>query len=264
MSSAKPGYQRDFLTPAGSFYEVTRGRPYLLDDEARKKVGLTLETWRLEVVPDEPPWKPTLARAMRKDDGTALTLADLEALFRERPVRCIKTMQCLMDSPSGGLCSNGLWEGVALRDVLARLGRLKGVRRVYYTGFFADPRHRFASSLSLSEVLETPPGHTPVFLALRLNGHPLPIERGGPVRMLVPEGYGFKSIKWLNRIVLTNDHRANDTYAEVQNNDPDSPMKTVARLDIHAPQTYRHGEPVTLRGVSVVGASGLRRVEYWL
>jgi DMSO/TMAO reductase YedYZ molybdopterin-dependent catalytic subunit len=264
MSSAKPGYQRDFLTPAGSFYEVTRGKPYLLDDEARTKAGLTPETWRLEVVPDEPPWKPTLARTFRKDDGTALTLGDLEALFRDRPVRCIKTMQCLMDSPSGGLCSNGLWEGVALRDVIVRVGRLKGVRRVYYTGFFEDPKHRFASSLSLSEVLETPPGHTPVFLALRLNGRPLPIERGGPVRMLVPEGYGFKSIKWLNRVVLTNDYRANDTYAERQNNDPDSPMKTLARLDIHAPQTYRHGEPVTMRGVAIVGASGLKRVEYWL
>ena len=248
MSSARPGYQRDFLTPAGSFYEVTRGKPYLLDAEARMKAGLTPETWRLEVVPDEPPWKPTLARAFRKDDGTALTLGDLEALFRERPVRCIKTMQCLMDSPRGGLCSNGLWEGVALRDVLARLGRLKDVRRVFYTGFFEDPKHRFASSLSLSEVLETPPGHTPVFLALRLNGRPLPIERGGPVRMLVPEGYGFKSIKWLNRVVLTNDYRANDTYAEKQNNDPSSPMKTLARLDIHAPKIYRQGEPVTHAG----------------
>jgi DMSO/TMAO reductase YedYZ molybdopterin-dependent catalytic subunit len=264
MSSAKPGYQRDFLTPAGSFYEVTRGKPYLLDDEARKKAGLTPETWRLEVVPDEPPWKPTLARTFRKDDGTALTLGDLEALFRERPVRTIKTMQCLMDSPSSGLCSNGFWEGVALRDVIAKVGRLKNVRRVYFTGFFEDPKHRFASSLSLSEILETPPGHTPVFLALRLNGRPLPIERGGPVRMLVPEGFGFKSIKWLDRVVLTNDYRANDTYAERQNNDPDSPMKTLARTDIHAPQTYRHGEPVTLRGVAVVGASGLRRVEYWL
>ncbi len=264
MSSAKPGYQRDFLTPAGSFYEITRGKPYLLDAVARSKAGLTPETWRLEVVPDEPPWKPTLARALRTDDGTALTLGDLEALFRERPVLTIKTMQCLMDSPTGGLCSNGLWEGVALRDVLARVGRLKDVRRVYYTGFFEDPKHRFASSLSLSEVLETPPGHTPVFLALRLNGRPLPVERGGPVRMLVPEGYGFKSIKWLNRVVLTNDYRANDTYAERQNNDPSSPMKTLARPDIHAPRSYRHGEPITLRGVAVVGASGLKRVEYWL
>jgi hypothetical protein len=44
MSSAKPGYQRDFLTPAGSFYEVTRGRPYLLDHDARMKAGLTPQT----------------------------------------------------------------------------------------------------------------------------------------------------------------------------------------------------------------------------
>jgi DMSO/TMAO reductase YedYZ molybdopterin-dependent catalytic subunit len=264
MPSARPGYQSDFLTPVQSFYEVTRGKPYLLDAEGRRHAGLTPETWRLEIVPDDPPWQPTLARSCRKEDQTALTLGDLETLFRERPIRSIKTLQCLMDSPRNGLCSNGFWEGVALRDVIARVGRLKDVRRVFYTGYFEDPKHRFASSLSLSDVLETPPDHTPVFLALRLNGLPLPIERGGPVRMLVPEGYGFKSIKWLNRIVLTNDYRANDTYAERQNNDPDSPMKTLARLDIHAPKFYRKNEPILLRGVAVVGISGLERVEYWL
>jgi hypothetical protein len=115
----------------------------------------------------------------------------------------------------------------------------------------------------LSEILETPPGRLPVFLAFRLNGAPLPIERGGPVRMLVPEAYGFKSIKWLNRIVLTNDYRANDTYAE-KNNDPQSPMKTLARLDVHSPQSFQSGEPIVIHGVAVVGASGLARVEYWL
>jgi DMSO/TMAO reductase YedYZ molybdopterin-dependent catalytic subunit len=264
MSSARPGYQRDFLTPAESFYEITRGKPYQLDLEARRRAGLTPETWRLEIVPDDPPWQPTLARACRQADGTAVTLADLEALFREQPVRCIKTMQCLMDSPESGLCSNGYWEGVALRDVLACLGRLRDVRRIVYAGYYAEPKYRFASTLSINEVLETLPGHTPVFLALRLNGAPLPIERGGPVRMLVPEGYGFKSIKWLNRLVLTNDYRASDTYAEKQNNDPASPMKTLARLDIHAPQSYRRGEPVVLRGVAIVGASGLTRVESWV
>jgi DMSO/TMAO reductase YedYZ molybdopterin-dependent catalytic subunit len=264
MSSAKPGYQRNFLTPAESFYEITRGRPYQLGPAERRQAGLTPETWRLEIVPDEPPWQPSIPRSCLKRDGTALTLADMESLFKARPIRCIKTMQCLMDSPASGLCSNGLWEGVALRDVLARVGRLTDVRRVFFSGYYEDPRHRFVSSLSLSEVLETPPGHVSVFLAHRLNGRPLPIERGGPVRMLVPEAYGFKSIKWLNRIVLTNDYRANDTYAEKQNNDPSSPMKTLARLDIHAPQNYHKGEPIIMRGVAVVGASGLRRVEYWL
>ena len=93
----------------------------------------------------------------------------------------------------------------------------------------------------------------------------MPIERGGPVRMLVPEGYGFKSIKWLNRVVLTRDYRANDTYAERQNNDPSSPMKTLARMGHPRPADLIGGEsPVTMRGVAMIGASGLKRVEYWL
>jgi DMSO/TMAO reductase YedYZ molybdopterin-dependent catalytic subunit len=253
-----------FLTPADSFFEVTRGRPYQLPPEARRQAGLTPETWRLEVVPDDPPSSPTLPRAFRKSDGTALALGDLEGMFRDHPVKCIKTMSCLMNAPKSGLCSNALWEGVALRDVLVRLGRLKDVRRVYYSGFYEDPLNRFASSLALSEALETPPGQTPVFLAFRLNGRPLTIERGGPVRMLVPWAYGYKSIKWLNRIVLTNDFRANDTYAQRQNNDPQTAMKTVARLDVYAPSVFRRGEPITVRGVAIVGLSGLKRVEYWL
>jgi DMSO/TMAO reductase YedYZ molybdopterin-dependent catalytic subunit len=267
MGKAKPGYQQNFLTPAESFYEITRGKPYELDAVARGRAGLTPETWRLELVGDDPPWQPTLKKTCLKSDGTALTLADLEAIFRDRPVRCIKTMQCLLDSPPSGLCSNGFWEGVALRDVLARLGRLEKVRRVYYAGYYENPKHRFVSSLSLSEILEAPPGHVPVFLAFRLNGRPLPIERGGPVRMLVPESFGFKSIKWLNRIVLTNDYRPNDTYA-IENpnypNDPSTFMKTLARLDVHAPQEYRRGEPVVLRGVAIVGPSGIKRVESWV
>ncbi len=269
MPKAKPGYMQNFLTPVDSFYEVTRSRPYLLKPEEQAAAGLTRETWRLEMVPDDPPWRPILRKTCSKEDGTAVAFKDLEGLFQARPVRCIKTLQCLLDHPHNGFCSNGLWEGVALRDVLARLGRLVKVRRLFYTGYFAEPKQRFASSLSLSEVLETPPGHLPVFLAFRLNGRPLPIERGGPVRMLVPEAYGFKSIKWLNRIVLTNDYRANDSYATEAGDvphvpDPSSPMKTLARLDVHAKLQFPKGQPVIMQGIATVGASGLKRVEYLL
>ena len=48
-------------------------------------------------MPDDPPWQPVLRKTYRKEDGTAITLADLEALLRTRAVRCIKTMQCLLD-----------------------------------------------------------------------------------------------------------------------------------------------------------------------
>jgi hypothetical protein len=80
--------------------------------------------------------------------------------------------------------------------------------------------------------------------------------------MLVPEAYGFKSIKWLKRIV-PHQRLPGERHAE-KNNDPQSPMKTLARLDVHAPRAYRKGEPVTMRGIATVGASGLARVEYWL
>ena len=42
-------------------------------------------------------------------------------------------------------------------------------------------------------------------MADRLNGREIPLKRGGPVRMVVPWAHGFKSIKWLQKVVLTAD-----------------------------------------------------------
>ena len=135
--------------------------------------------------------------------------------------------------------------------------------RVYANGFHNnDPKQLFQSSLGYNQVMETPPWDLPVFVAYALNGQPLPLMRGGPVRMVVPWAHGFKSIKWLQRIMLTNDYKANDTYAEA-NNDPDSYLKTMARVD-ELEQVFKAGAPVSLRGVAVSGWSGLQRVEYWL
>jgi hypothetical protein len=80
--------------------------------------------------------------------------------------------------------------------------------------------------------------------------------------MIVPWAHGFKSIKWLQHIVLTNDFRANDTYA-IQNNDPESHLKTAACLDDLA-GTNPSGNPVQIRGLAMCGLSGLDRVEYWV
>jgi hypothetical protein len=80
--------------------------------------------------------------------------------------------------------------------------------------------------------------------------------------MLVPEAYGFKSVKWLQRVVLTNAPAANDTYAN-GNNDIDSWMKTFARF---AAGSYKAaaGQPLALTGLAQVGISGLSKVQYWV
>lgn len=250
---------RAFLTSAEKFVDVSRGnpRPSKLVGEARAKARLTAETWRLEIVSDG---SAQVASPLRLEDGTALDLAALEAMGKTHGLKFLKAMQCNnIPVPLG----QGLWEGVPLREVLGCVGKVSNVRRVYYWGFHNDdPAQLFQSSLGYNQVMETPPWDLPPMIAYRLNGAEIPPERGGPVRMVVPWAHGFKSIKWLQRIVLTNDYKANDTYA-LQNNDPDSYLKTAAYLD-KGPATFKAGVPVLIEGTVMSGWSGLKRVEYWL
>ncbi len=255
------------LTPAEDFYDVSRGnpRPFTLTGDALVQARLTPETWRLEIVADpfvnEVVKEPaSVAKQLTLADGTALDLPTLMELGRKHGVKYLKAFQCLnIAEPLG----QGLWEGVPLRDVLQLCGELRNVRRIYYSGFHNnDPKQLFQSSLSYAQAMETPPGELPAFLAYRLNGAPLPLKRGGPVRLVVPWAHGFKSIKWLQRIGLTNDYKANDTYAEA-NNDPESHLKTAAYLG-GAPEKSPVGQAIFMNGLVLSGWSGLERVESWL
>jgi DMSO/TMAO reductase YedYZ molybdopterin-dependent catalytic subunit len=248
-----------FLTPSEGFQDVSRGnpKPYTLQGDALARARLTPETWRLEIVSDG---STNVEKPRRLEDGTAVDLPTLLAIGKEHGVRFLKAMQCLnIAQPLG----QGLWEGVPLREVLKLAGKVNNIRRVYYWGFHNnDPAQVFQSSLGYNQVMETPPWDLPVFVAYRLNGQPLSLMRGGPVRMVVPWAHGFKSIKWLQRIILTNDFKANDAYANA-NNDPDSYLKTAAYID-DGPQLFKARQPATITGTAMVGWSGLKRVEYWL
>ncbi|HZW33567.1 MAG TPA: molybdopterin-dependent oxidoreductase [Isosphaeraceae bacterium] len=259
QGGAVPRSPRPFLTEARDFVDVSRGkpRPFTLRGEALEKARLTPRTWRLEIVGDE---SSQLGRPSRLEDGTALDLAGLEELGKTHGVKYLKAIQCNnIPFPLG----QGLWEGVPLREVIRRVGEVGNVRRAYYWGFHNnDPAQLFQSSLAFNRVMETPPWEPPPLVAYRLNGQEIPLERGGPVRMVVPWAHGFKSIKWLQRIVLTNDYRANDTYA-LANNDPESYLKTAAYLG-KSPPSFPAGEPIVIEGTAMVGWSGLKRVEFWL
>jgi DMSO/TMAO reductase YedYZ molybdopterin-dependent catalytic subunit len=248
-----------FLTKAHEFVDVSRGnpKPHSLKGEALAKARLTPDTWRLEIVGDG---SSEIERPNRLENNTALSLDELKELGRSRGVQYLKAMQCNnIPAPLG----QGLWEGVPLREVLQRVGKVGNVRRVYYWGYHNDdPAQLFQSSLAYNRAMETPPWEPPPLVAYRLNGGDIPLERGGPVRMVVPWSHGFKSIKWLRSIVLTNDYKANDTYA-LQNNDPDSYLKTAAYLG-KGPDSFRSGAPIVIDGTAMAGWSGLQRVEFWV
>jgi DMSO/TMAO reductase YedYZ molybdopterin-dependent catalytic subunit len=255
---ASKGQERSYLTNPPDFFDVSRGtpRPYTLQGEQLIKARLTPETWRLEIVSDG----TTRIGSRRSRDGVTIDLPTLEKLGQQHSRKFLKAMQCLnIARPLG----QGLWEGVPLREVLKLVGKISNIRRVYYWGFHNnDPKQLFQSSMSYTQAMEAPPWELGPFVAYRLNGQPISLLRGGPVRMIVPWAHGFKSIKWLQRIVLTNHWQALDTYAN-GNNDVESHLKTAAYVD-SGPESFAMGQTIAVTGTVMSGLSGLKRVEYWL
>lgn len=247
-----------YFTDADDFRNVSRGnpKPHDLPEEKRKEVGLTRETWQLEVIAD--PENPTkLDRQLTKADGTALDFQGLLELGEKHAVRFPKVMTCLNIGCPLGM---GVWEGVPLREVLWRTNPTADLRRVFYYGYHNDDeKQMFRSSLPASRVLEDPYDLPPVILCYKLNGQWLDPERGGPVRMVVPEHYGFKSVKWLTHVVLTNLPHANDTYAS-GNNDLDSPLKNFAAT-LSCPQQLKPMQPLAVTGYAQVGIAGVTKVQ---
>ena len=86
----------EYLTQASKFGTVERGNPlpYTLPPEKLKAVGLTRDTWQLDVVPD-PESSPKVERTLRKSDGTALDFAGLMKLADKHAVRLEEPIKTL-------------------------------------------------------------------------------------------------------------------------------------------------------------------------
>jgi DMSO/TMAO reductase YedYZ molybdopterin-dependent catalytic subunit len=243
------------------FGDVSRGSPvpHSLPEARKREAGLTRETWKLEVISDtEQP--AALGRQLTAKDGTALDFRGLLQLAEKRAVRFPKIMTCLNIGCPLGM---GIWEGVPLREVVWLTQPRENLRRVYYFGYHNDdPRQMFRSSLPIGRVLEDPFDLPPVILCYKLNGQWLDPRRGGPVRIVIPEAYGYKNVKWLTHVVLTNLAYANDTYA-LENNDIDSPLKTFAAT-LSVPEKVEPNTPIPVTGWAQAGIAGLSRVQTWV
>jgi hypothetical protein len=250
-----------YFTAQDDFGDVSRGKPipHTLPEEERTKVGLTRETWQMEVRGD-PENKPDLRTPFTKEKGTAFDFKALMDLARDKAVRFPKVMTC---NNIGCPLGMGIWEGVPLRDIVWKVQPRRNVRRVFYYGYHNDkPEQMFRSSMAIGRVLEDPLGLPPVILCYKLNGGFLTPQRGGPVRIVVPEAYGFKSVKWITDIVLTNLASANDTYIG-GNNDIDSWLKTFSAT-LSIPTVVKPGQPIPVTGYAQVGISGLSKVQVWV
>jgi DMSO/TMAO reductase YedYZ molybdopterin-dependent catalytic subunit len=236
-------------------------KPWDLSAEEQRAGGYDRETWNLEIVGDPP---TLLDHPRTVPGGSAITFADLLKAARTRVVRVPKCMTCLdIRTPFG----SALWEGVPLGDLLWSTGPngSKPIRRVSFYAFqVADgAREQWCASLAPARVFEDLFGLPPVLLAYKFNGEPLTVRNGGPVRLIVPEAYGFKNVRHIRRIVLSNDCQLTDTYA-VQGQDSESPMKTcVTRIISPGNRAVIPAADTTVfRGHLQIGSAGLRAVQY--
>ncbi len=87
-----------------------------------------------------------------------------------------------------GFSVRARWEGVVWRDFLTIAGADKGATHVNFISIGGG----YGTTLSLEDL-----NHPRVLLVYAVEGEPLEREYGGPLRMVIPHLWGYKSAKWL-------------------------------------------------------------------
>lgn len=150
-------------------------------------------------------------------DGEEVTysVADLRKNFREYNITA--TLQCSGNRrahmtagsrPTNGLqwqigaISTATWTGVRLRDVLAHAGvdlnePDEDIKHAQFVGAEA-----YGASISFDKAIDR---HGDVMLVYAMNGQALPRDHGYPLRVLVPGHVAARSVKWLNKVILSGD-----------------------------------------------------------
>jgi DMSO/TMAO reductase YedYZ molybdopterin-dependent catalytic subunit len=111
-----------------------------------------------------------------------------------------------------GLVSNGRWTGLPLRDVLKEAGVQAKAREVVFFGAdrgneeveFRGRKYpveqQYGRSISVDRAMSPEP-----FLAHALNGEPLTVHQGFPLRLIMPGWYGAPNVKWLVNVHVQED-----------------------------------------------------------
>ena len=179
---------------------------------------------------------------------------------------------------SNGAMGNARWTGVRLKDVLDRAGVKAGAVQVRFKGLdetvLPDAPH-FMKSLDIDHARDGE-----VMLAYAMNGEPLPVLNGFPLRLVVPGWYSTYWVKMLNDIEVL-DQPDTNYWTQTAYRIPDTPNgdiepgatggKTVPinRMNprsfitnIKAGDKLQAGAPTLARGIAFGGAAGVSRVDF--
>lgn len=163
------------------------------------------------------------------------------------------TLTCVSNEVGGSLVGNAMWLGLPVRDLLAMAGPQAGADMV-----LSRSVDGYTASTPLASLTDP---DLDAIIAVGMNGEPLPLEHGFPVRMVVPGLYGYVSAtKWLTELKVTT-FADDEAYWTPRGYSPEAPIKFSSRID-----TPRSGAPVAAGTVAIAGMAwaqtvGIERVE---
>ena len=169
-----------------------------------------------EIVADPDRWTVSIEGAER---SKTFSLAELKAL----PTTTIgSVLQCSGNGraffahlPSGspwgvGAAGCALWTGVKLSTVFEHIGGVHSEARfITATGGEPLPQGIETSAVAVERSVPIDKGLGDCLLVWEMNGEPLPLVHGGPLRLLVPGYFGVNNVKWVKRVEASSDESSN-------------------------------------------------------
>ncbi|WP_154605884.1 molybdopterin-dependent oxidoreductase [Arthrobacter sp. AQ5-05] len=178
-----------------------------------------------------------------------------DELLASELVETYVTLTCVSNVVGGNLAGNAKWLGYPLREVLARAKPKPGADMVLSTS---------SDGFSASTPLPVLQDDRNALLAVGMNGEPLPLEHGFPVRMVVPGLYGFVSAtKWVVDLeVTTFEQKAG--YWTSRGWSSHGPIKTSSRVEVPRALGRVPAGTVAIGGSAWAQQRGISKVEIQL
>jgi len=229
--------------PAGVSVDVDGMTPFVTPNADFYRIDTAL------TAPQVPTGSYTLRITGMVDNELELSYDDL--LAREMIERDV-TLTCVSNEIGGRLVGNARWLGTRLDDLLNEAGVQSGADQV--VGRSADG---FECGFPVSVAMDG----RDALVVVGMNGEPLPIEHGFPVRLVVPGLYGYVSAtKWLTEIELTT-FADFDHYWLKRGWAQKAPIKLMSRIDTPRGLSTVPAGTVAIAGVAWAQTVGIEGVE---
>jgi len=228
-------------TPAGADLELAGVPPWRTPPKDLYRIDTALTVPLIE--PDE--WRLRIHGMVDKE----MTLTYQDLLDRELSDAWI-TIACVSNEVGGDLIGNTVWSGVPIKTLLDEAGIKQGADALLSTS---------KDGWTCGTPLETLTDGRDALLAVAMDGEPLPIEHGFPVRQVVPGLYGYVSAtKWVTDWEITRFEDFSAYWTE-RGWAPRGPIKTQSRIDV--PGGKVKSGVVKVAGVAWAQQRGIEAVE---